>query len=283
MSKAKTLVLRAPGTNCDVEAAFAFETAGADVSMVHIGELIRRDKELKDYQIMVLPGGFTYGDDLGSGKVIANEISMKLGDDVKVFVENGGLIIGICNGFQILVKSGLLPDPSRLNKTQKATLTNNDSGKFECRWVNLKVNTNSKCIFTKGIEKMYLPVAHGEGKFVADEETLASIDVAIRYADAKNEPTTSYPDNPNGSLNCICLLAVLYPYIPHCRIQALMPCQVFYGKRSYPFLAQPGTECMPQYMSTMLLLSIPAISRYFLIIPFINNILNRMYNLLEVS
>lgn len=203
MSKAKTLVLRAPGTNCDVEAAFAFETAGADVSMVHIGELIRRDKELKDYQIMVLPGGFTYGDDLGSGKVIANEISMKLGDDVKVFVENGGLIIGICNGFQILVKSGLLPDPSRLNKTQKATLTNNDSGKFECRWVNLKVNTNSKCIFTKGIEKMYLPVAHGEGKFVADEETLASIDVAIRYADAKNEPTTSYPDNPNGSLNCI--------------------------------------------------------------------------------
>lgn len=203
MSKAKTLVLRAPGTNCDVEAAFAFETAGADVSMVHIGELIRRDKELKDYQIMVLPGGFTYGDDLGSGRVIANEVSMKLGDDVKLFVENGGLIIGICNGFQILVKSGLLPDPSRLNKTQKATLTNNDSGKFECRWVNLKVNTNSKCIFTKGIEKMYLPVAHGEGKFVADEETLASIDVAIRYADAKSEPTMSYPDNPNGSLNCI--------------------------------------------------------------------------------
>jgi phosphoribosylformylglycinamidine synthase len=203
MSTARTLVLRAPGTNCDTEAAFAFEKAGADVSMVHIGELIRRDKELKDYQIMVLPGGFTYGDDLGSGKVIANEISVKLGDDVKRFVENGGLIIGICNGFQILVKSGLLPDPSRLNTIQKTTLTNNDSGKFECRWVNLKINMKSNCIFTKGIYKMYLPVAHGEGKFVADEETLKSIDVAAYYADANDTPTMSYPDNPNGSINCI--------------------------------------------------------------------------------
>lgn len=186
-----------------MEAAFAFEKAGADVSMVHIGELIRREKKLKDYCIMVLPGGFTYGDDLGSGKVIANEISVKLGDDVKLFVEKGGLIIGICNGFQILVKSGLLPDPARLNTVQKATLTNNDSGKFECRWVNLKINLKSKCIFTKGITRMYLPVAHGEGKFVADRETLDSVDVAAYYADGDDQPTMSYPDNPNGSLNCI--------------------------------------------------------------------------------
>ena len=203
MSKARTLVLRAPGTNCDMEAAFAFEKAGADVSMVHIGELIRGEKKLEDYKIMTLPGGFTYGDDLGSGKVIANEIGVKLGDDVKIFVENGGLIIGICNGFQILVKSGLLPDPSALNKKQKATLTNNDSGKFECRWVNLKVNQKSNCIFTKGIESMYLPVAHGEGKFVADEETLKAVDAAVYYADSDNMPAMSYPDNPNGSLNCI--------------------------------------------------------------------------------
>jgi phosphoribosylformylglycinamidine synthase len=186
-----------------MEAAFAFEKAGADVSMVHIGELIRREKKLSDYRIMVLPGGFTYGDDLGSGKVIANEMGVKLGDDVKIFVENGGLIIGICNGFQILVKSGLLPDPSSLNKKQKAPLTNNDSGKFECRWINLKVNDKSKCIFTKGIERMYLPVAHGEGKFVADEETLKAVDVAVYYADNNDRPTMSYPDNPNGSLNCI--------------------------------------------------------------------------------
>ncbi len=186
-----------------MEAAFAFKKAGADVSMVHIGELIRREKKLADYRIMVLPGGFTYGDDLGSGKVIANEISVKLGDDVKQFVENGGLIIGICNGFQILVKSGLLPDPSAMNTKQKSTLTNNDSGKFECRWVNLKVNDKSKCIFTKGIAKMYLPVAHGEGKFVADAETLRAVDVAVYYADVNDTPTMSYPDNPNGSLNCI--------------------------------------------------------------------------------
>jgi phosphoribosylformylglycinamidine synthase I len=203
MTKARTLVLRAPGTNCDMEAAFAFEQAEADVSMVHIGELIRREKRLGDYRIMVLPGGFTYGDDLGSGKVIANEIGVKLGDDVKLFVENGGLIIGICNGFQILVKSGLLPDPAALNKRQKATLTNNDSGKFECRWVNLKVNLKSNCIFTKGIAKMYLPVAHGEGKFVADKETLAAIDVAVYYADEDDKPTMEYPYNPNGSLSCI--------------------------------------------------------------------------------
>ncbi len=186
-----------------MEAAFAFEKAGADVSMVHIGELIRCEEKLADYRIMVLPGGFTYGDDLGSGKVIANEIVTKLGDEVKLFVENGGLIIGICNGFQILVKSGLLPDPSALNKKQKATLTNNDSGKFECRWVNLKVNDKSKCIFTKGIEKMYLPVAHGEGKFVADNETLEAVDVAVYYADSNDRSTMSYPDTPNGSMNCI--------------------------------------------------------------------------------
>jgi phosphoribosylformylglycinamidine synthase len=203
MSKARTLVLRAPGTNCDMEAAFAFEKAGADVSMVHIGELIRREKQLSDYRIMVLPGGFTYGDDLGSGKVIANEIGVKLGNDVKLFVENGGLIIGICNGFQILVKSGLLPDPSNLNKRQKATLTNNDSGKFECRWVYLKVNLKSNCIFTRGIAKMYLPIAHGEGKFVADAETLSNVDIAVYYTDENDIPTMAYPYNPNGSLNSI--------------------------------------------------------------------------------
>jgi phosphoribosylformylglycinamidine synthase len=203
MSKARTLVLRAPGTNCDMETAFAFQKAGADVSMVHIGELMRREKKLEDYGIMVLPGGFTYGDDLGSGKVIANEISLKLGDDVKRFVEKGGLIIGICNGFQILLKSGLLPDPSAMNTKQRATLTNNDSGKFECRWVNLKVNMKSNCIFTKGITGMYLPVAHGEGKFVADKETLEVVDVAVYYADGDDNPTMNYPENPSGSLNCI--------------------------------------------------------------------------------
>jgi phosphoribosylformylglycinamidine synthase subunit PurQ / glutaminase len=203
MSKAKTLVLRAPGTNCDMEAAFAFEKAGAEVSMVHIGELIRREKKLEDYRIMALPGGFTYGDDLGSGKVIANEISLKLGDDVKRFVENGGLIIGICNGFQILVKSGILPDPVSLNTRQEVTLTNNDSGRFECRWIYLMVNPKSKCIFTKGIERMYLPVAHGEGKFVADDRILATLDIAVYYTDEKGNTSMQYPDNPNGSLNSI--------------------------------------------------------------------------------
>ena len=139
MSKVRTLILRAPGTNCDAETAFAFEQAGADVSLVHVNELIRGEKQLADFQILVIPGGFTYGDDLGAGKVLANELRLKLNDVTPGFIEKGGLILGICNGFQVLVKAGILPEPSQ-SVPQVLTLTNNDSGKFECRWVHLGVN-----------------------------------------------------------------------------------------------------------------------------------------------
>ncbi|UCG55538.1 MAG: phosphoribosylformylglycinamidine synthase I [Dehalococcoidia bacterium] len=200
MSKVKTLILRAPGTNCDEETVFAFEKAGAETSLVHIWQLIRQEKQLRDYQIIVFPGGFTYGDDLGAGRVLANEIRLKLGEDMEHFVESGFLILGICNGFQVLVKAGILPG---LKSQQELTLTTNDSNNFECRWVYLSVNKSSGCIFTKGIERLYLPVAHGEGKVVTTTETLKKLNISMYYTDEKGNRSASYPYNPNGSLKNI--------------------------------------------------------------------------------
>ena len=202
MSQVKILILRGPGTNCDVETAFAFQQAGAITSLVHISQLIRREQQLKDYQIMVIPGGFTYGDDLGAGKVLANELSLKLGQDVSRFIESGRLIMGICNGFQVLVKAGILPGPVSARR-QTLTLTTNDSGRFECRWVHLSANKKSRCVFTRGIERLYLPVAHGEGKVIVDSDALVNLDVALSYTDADGNAANGYPHNPNGSVNNI--------------------------------------------------------------------------------
>jgi phosphoribosylformylglycinamidine synthase I len=200
MARVKTLILRAPGTNCDGETAFAFERAGAAVDSAHVNQLVRRDRLIADYQIVVIPGGFTYGDDVSAGRILANELKLKLGDDIQLFVEGGGLILGICNGFQVLVKAGILPP---LEDGQQLTLAGNDSNRFECRWVYLKVNQDSPCIFTKGIEAMYLPVAHGEGKIMAEEKTLEKLNVVVRYADAKSAIKAGYPFNPNGSADNI--------------------------------------------------------------------------------
>src|SRR3989339_1426281 len=148
MAKPKVLVLRAAGTNCDMETAFAFSEAGAAVERVHINQLKSKAKELSRYQILALPGGFSYGDDLAAGKILANELKYTLADELRDFIEKGRLIIGICNGFQILVKAGLLPGNS--NSEQEVTLTINDSGKFEDRWTYLKNQKskikNQKCI-----------------------------------------------------------------------------------------------------------------------------------------
>jgi len=202
MSKVKTLVLRAPGTNCDAEAAFAFEQAGAEASLVHVNKLIDHVERLSDYQIMVIPGGFTYGDDIAAGKVLANEIKIKLGEDILRFIERGGLILGICNGFQVLAKAGLLPDPSK-GDASHFTLTNNDSGKFECRWVYMKANKKSNCVFTQGLDLICLPVAHGEGKVAADNATLPTLNIALFYTDELGHTGAGYPANPNGSTNDI--------------------------------------------------------------------------------
>ncbi len=202
MSKVRALIIRAPGTNCDAETAFAFQRAGAVVSSVHVNHLIRREKRLSDYQIMVIPGGFTYGDDIAAGKVLANEFRLKLGEDILRFIEDGGLILGICNGFQVLVKAGILPRLSN-GSPPLLTVSTNDSGKFECHWVHLYVDKKSPCVFTEGIDSMYLPVAHAEGKVVADPRVLPDLNVVLYYTDAYGNSKAGYPYNPNGSVENI--------------------------------------------------------------------------------
>ena len=197
-----TLILRAPGTNCDVETTFAFQQAGAVVTSVHINQLIHREQLLADYQIIVIPGGFTYGDDITAGKVLANKLQLKLGGDVEKFMKNGGLILGICNGFQVLVKAGILPQLPD-GGSPPLTLTTNDSGKFECRWVHLDVNKESPCIFTKGIDSMHLPIAHAEGKVVTDPEALPTLNAVLYYTDEQGNTSADYPHNPNGSVGNI--------------------------------------------------------------------------------
>jgi phosphoribosylformylglycinamidine synthase I len=202
INRVKTLILRAPGTNCDVESAFAFEQAGAKVDLIHVNELIRRPRLLSNYQIMVIPGGFTYGDDISAGRILANELRLKLGDKIQKFVDEGKLILGICNGFQVLVKAGMLPK-ARGGNSQLLTLAGNDSGRFECRWVYLRANKASPCVFTQGISLMYLPVAHGEGKVVIEPGAIEELNLALYYADETGDIRAGYPHNPNGSVNNI--------------------------------------------------------------------------------
>jgi len=197
MKKAKVIILRTAGTNCDKETVLAFQICGAETELVHINQLISKEKSLKEYNILAIPGGFSYGDDIAAGIVLANELRYKLEKDVQDFVKQGKLIIGICNGFQVLVKTGLLPH---------STLTFNTSGKFEARWVYLKNVNRKKCIFTKGIDVIYLPVAHGEGKFITDRETLETMkaedEIAFKYVNEEGKDC-DYPLNPNGSLENI--------------------------------------------------------------------------------
>jgi phosphoribosylformylglycinamidine synthase len=205
LMKPKVCVLRTAGTNCDKEAAFAFSKAGADSELTHINSLFRREMSLNDYHILVIPGGFSYGDDIAAGKILANELRFKLSNDIRKFISDGKLIIGICNGFQVLVKSGLLPGNNEL--TQETSLIINDSGKFEDRWVYLK-SSRSKCVWTKNLpEVIYLPVAHGEGKFITkDESVLQRLknngQVVFSYCD-ENGGLSGYPFNPNGSTDSI--------------------------------------------------------------------------------
>lgn len=212
--KAKVIVLRAAGTNCDTETAFAFEYAGAQAELVHINQLVNKEKRLKNYHILAIPGGFTYGDDVASGRILANELKYKLSADLEKFIKDGKLIIGICNGFQVLVKAGLLPGRNEHGEDLEATLTTNDSARYEDRWVYLSMvksfdmHAREKCVWTRDIgETIYLPAAHGEGKFVPkDKETLDRLwmngQVVFRYVDPRGK-LAGFPWNPNGSVDNI--------------------------------------------------------------------------------
>lgn len=208
----KVIVLRTAGTNCDAETAFAFKSFGAQVDQVHIKKLIDQEVSLRDYHILAIPGGFTYGDDIESGRILANELSRKLGAEICQFIGDQKLIIGICNGFQVLVKSGILPGPlngaeeKAHDSSQKATLFNNNSGKFEARWTHLKVEGAS--VWTEGLDDIvYYPVAHAEGKFVPRDENIMNLlnangRVAFRYC-SHDGAKPKYPENPNGSVDDI--------------------------------------------------------------------------------
>jgi phosphoribosylformylglycinamidine synthase I len=195
-------MLRAPGTNCDFETRVAFEMAGAEVDSALVTELFRGEKRLADYHIMVIPGGFTYGDDISAGKIMANELRLRLGDDIRRFVDDGRLVMGVCNGFQVLVKARILPGLTGYG-SQPVTLAANDSGKFECRWVYLRMNQESPCVFTRGMHSLYIPVNHGEGKLVASPEVLDKLNAVLYYADETGNTQAGYPYNPNGSLRNI--------------------------------------------------------------------------------
>jgi phosphoribosylformylglycinamidine synthase I len=209
MTSPRVLILRAPGTNCDEETAFAFEKAGATAERVHVNRLIE-NPALKDrYQILCVPGGFSYGDDIAAGRILATRLRQHLSDMVDAFVHGSGdrLVLGICNGMQVLMRLGVLTEGVGQRDQSAATLSWNNHGRFEDRWVHLLVD-ETPCVFLKDIERMYLPMAHAEGKFVAaNDSVLDDLQgqgrLAVRYARAgqgsvENE-VLPFPDNPNGA------------------------------------------------------------------------------------
>ncbi|MGE4286601.1 MAG: phosphoribosylformylglycinamidine synthase I [Phycisphaerae bacterium] len=206
MVQVKALVLRAAGINCDLETDNALEMAGASVSRLHINEIIRDKSVLEENQILVFPGGFSYGDDIAAGKILANQIRHHLYDRVQDFIAAGKLVLGICNGFQVLVKSGILPGIAGAGKEPLVTITHNDIPRFYDNWVYLQPGTD-KCVFLDKDRRIYLPMAHGEGKVVTkDAETLAVLQkaghIALRYVDADGN-SGGYPVNPNGATDDI--------------------------------------------------------------------------------
>ncbi|MGE3171208.1 MAG: phosphoribosylformylglycinamidine synthase subunit PurQ [Planctomycetota bacterium] len=202
MTAPRILVLRAPGINCERETHFAFRRAGGAPDLVHVTELLRAPDRLFDYRALVVPGGFAYGDDIASGRVLANELRQRLGDRLLRFLERGGLALGICNGFQVLVRLGLLPcTQGRLE--EEVTLTHNLSNHYECRWVTLRTQ-ESRCVFLPKDLQLRWPAAHGEGRLVPRDAALARLladegYAALRYVDDQGAPTAAYPANPNGS------------------------------------------------------------------------------------
>jgi phosphoribosylformylglycinamidine synthase len=201
--KPKALILYGYGINCDQETKFGFETAGAEAKRVHVNQLIEGVENLADYQILAVPGGFSFGDDIGAGKVLAVKMRHGLGGKLDEFVRSGKLVIGICNGFQALVKLGVLPGFDKNYDRQDVTLTNNDNGRFQDRWVRLRANPKSPCVFTKGIDRISLPIRHGEGKFVTRNRAVAKRlavhnQIVFQYVNAAGR-RAGFPHNPNGS------------------------------------------------------------------------------------
>lgn len=238
MPAPRVCVLRAPGTNCDIETAFAFDSCGARADRVHLFQLLENPKQLADYQILCVPGGFSYGDDIGAGVIFASQLRGHLGEALNDFLKADKLALGICNGFQVLVKAGILPGgsttwPPKPDVPADVTLTWNDNSKYTALWVRLKCRS-SKNVFLRGIDEIDVPIAHGEGRLVTRDAALvdqwrAEGQIALTYVprdvnSAAANPTADanavlpFPDNPNGSLANIAGLGD-----PTGRVLGLMP------------------------------------------------------------
>ena len=206
-TKIKALVITGFGLNCERETAAACALAGAEPELVHLNDLLSGERKLESYHLLCFIGGFSFGDHLGSGTVFANRVKFHLRDQLQKFVDDGKLVIGICNGFQTLTRLGMVPALDGDYFTQTAALAHNDSGVFRDDWCTLKADPESPCVFTKGIDLVRLPLRHGEGKFVADDPVIAEIEkrhlAAVKYVNADGTPATTFPANPNGSINAI--------------------------------------------------------------------------------
>jgi phosphoribosylformylglycinamidine synthase len=215
MAQPGALVLTGYGINCDYETADACNAVGFSADRLHLNDILASPASLMEYKLVVFPGGFSYGDDLGSGVAYSSKIRFsvaengdRLFDAFMAYVERDGLILGICNGFQILVRLGLLPAIENGYGKQQVTLAPNSEGYFINRWVELVVQQHSHCIVTRGLKRLRLPVRHGEGRFMLPDKVLLKTleqnnHVSLRYCDAAGKPTQSFPQNPNGSQRAI--------------------------------------------------------------------------------
>ncbi len=245
--RVKVLVVTGFGLNCEVETSAAFRYCGADVDRVHLNDVLSENNVLDEYHILAFIGGFSFGDHLGAGTVFANRVKYGLKEDIQKFIDAGKLIIGICNGFQTLTRLGLLPAIDGKYFEQQVALAHNDSGVFRDDWIKLKGNDQSPCIFTKGIERIELPIRHGEGKFIADDEIVADLEshnlVALRYADDSWEDASGFPENPNGSINNVAAISDISG-----RIFGLMPHpEAFLSPYNHPaWMSQKKTGKLPK-------------------------------------
>jgi phosphoribosylformylglycinamidine synthase I len=234
MKRPQILVLTGYGINCEHETAYAFNlpAVGGEATLVHIGDLIAQPQQLERFHILAVPGGFSFGDDISAGIVLAAKLRYRLEQPLNRFLQAGNLLLGICNGFQALVRLGILPAITGRPWQQEATLTANDSGKFEDRWVYLQVEPACASPFVQGIEQLYLPVRHGEGKFVPRDDKIlhalqANHQIAARYCGPDGAPA-AYPWNPNGSVDDIAAICD-----PSGRVFGLMPHPEAYVHRTH--------------------------------------------------
>lgn len=245
IEEVKVCIVRTAGTNCDAETQRSFEVLGVNAETLHINKLVK-EGNLPDYQILVFPGGFSYGDYIRSGAILGKELESKLANEIKQFVEEERAVIGICNGFQILVEAGLLPGFNGISEYPEVALANNSSAKFECRWIYMKNENAGKCIFTKKLAKnqmVRMPIAHGEGRFLMKEEYLKRLEendqIVLKYCKPDGQLANGeYPFNPNGSMNDIAGICN-----PIGNVFALMPHpERAFSKIQYPDWTSETTE-----------------------------------------